>query len=134
MAPIAFINGYVSLTGTNLSAYCKQIGLDIDVADLDTTTFGSGGSRERIGGLKDGSLSLTFNQDITGLDAVMWPLIGQVVTFEVRATQAAVGAGNPKYTGSVLVAGWTPLDGKVGALLEVSVDFPVSGPVTRATS
>jgi hypothetical protein len=136
MAVTAFINGYVSINGTDLSSYCKKLELSVDVADLDTTTMSSGGYHARIGGLKDATLSLTFNQDVAAaaLDSILWPLNGTVVTFEVRATQAVAGTSNPKFTGSVLVKGLTPLSGSVGDLLEQSVTWPVSGPVTRATS
>lgn len=136
MAVYAFTNGYVALNSSDLSAYCKSITLNVDVDDLDSTAFNSGGYHSHIGGLKQGTLSLKFNQDVAAaaLDSIMWALIGTVVTFEVRAVNSAVSTSNPKYTGSVLISKWNPFTGDVGSLAEVSVDFPTSGTVSRATA
>lgn len=136
MAVLSFTDGYVSINGTNLSAYCKGITLDVEVEDLDSTAMGTSGYKSRIGGLKDGSLSLSFNQDFaaSALDSVVWPLFGTVVTFEVRPTSSAVGTSNPKYTGSVLIKEWNPFGNSVGELAEVEVSWPTSGTVSRATA
>ena len=42
--------------------------------------------------------------------------------------------GNPKYSFSVLVSEWTPLNGGVGELATASVTWPISGVITKATS
>ena len=41
---------------------------------------------------------------------------------------------NPSYTMNALVTDWKPLAGKIGDLEKVSVTWPISGPVTKATS
>jgi hypothetical protein len=64
----------------------------------------------------------------------MWALFGTVTTFEVRLSNTVVGTSNPKYTGSVLVRQWSPINGSVGDVAEVSVTFPSSGVITRGTS
>lgn len=134
MAAFMLSSTYVGLNGSDYSAHAKACTLTVEVADLDTTDFASSGWKEVIGGLKSGTLDITWNQDVAAaaIDSVIWPLLGTVVTFEVRATSAAVGASNPKYTGSVLINGWTPLDGNVGDLAETDSSFPVTGTVTRA--
>jgi hypothetical protein len=136
VATFALNDCYVALNGTDRSSSIKSVTLTVDVAELDTTDFADSGWTVPIAGRKSGSLALTFNQDVaaSAIDSVMWPLLGTVVTFEVRATNASVGASNPKYTGSVLINSWAPLSGAVSDLAEVSVTFPLSGAVTRATS
>jgi hypothetical protein len=57
-----------------------------------------------------------------------------VVSFEVRASNAAVGTSNPKYTGSILINGWNPIQGSVGDEASVGVSYPTSGVVTRGTT
>ncbi len=64
----------------------------------------------------------------------MWPLLGTVVPFVVRLDQAAVGTSNPSYSGNVLINGWNPIEGSVGDEASVSLGFPTSGAVVRATS
>ena len=136
MATFALNDAYISLNGTDRSSSIKSVTLQVDVAELDQTDFADAGWTAPIAGRKSGSLQLTFNQDMasSAIDSVMWPLLGTTVTFEVRATNASVGASNPKYTGSVLVNSWSPVSGSVSDLAEVSVTLPLSGAVTRATA
>lgn len=136
MAVFAMNDCYIALNSVDRSSSIKSVTLSIEAAELDATDFADSGWTVPIAGRKSGTLALTFNQDVAGsaIDSVMWPLFGTTVTFEVRATNASVGASNPKYTGSVFVNAWNPLDGSVGDLAEVSVSYPLSGAVTRATS
>jgi hypothetical protein len=136
MAKMVLTAAYVSVSSNDLSSYCSKAELVVDVEDKETTTFGSSGWKEYLGGLKSGTLALTFKQDVAAglLDAIMWPLLGTVVAFEVRLSSSAVGTSNPKYTGNLLVKGWTPLSGSVGDVAEVGVSYPTSAAVARATS
>jgi len=127
---------YLSINSNALHEYTKKAELTVEVEEKDVTNYASLGWKEVIGGLKSGELSCEFLQDFaaTELDSIMWPLLGTVVPFEVRADQAAVGASNPKYTGSILINGWNPLTGSVGDEATVSLGFPTSGAVARAVS
>jgi hypothetical protein len=136
MAKMVLLASYVSLNATDLSSYASKIELSIEVDEQETTTFASLSFKEVLGGLRSGSLAMTFKQDVTAaaLDSIMWPLLGTVVAFEVRLSNAIVGVSNPKYTGSVMVKGWKPIAGSVGDVAEVEVEFPTTGVVTRATA
>jgi hypothetical protein len=136
MAKQVLLQSYISLNASDLSAYCSKIELSVEVEDKDTTTFGSAGWTEVLGGLKSAELSLTFKQDVaaSAIDSILWPLLGTVVAFETRLNNAAVGTSNPKYTGSVLVKEWAPINGSVGDVAEVDVSYPTTGAVTRATA
>lgn len=136
MAKMVLLASYVNLNSNDLSTYAAKIELTVDVEDKEVTTYGSAGWKEVLGGLKSGSLALTFKQDVAAaaLDSIMWALLGTVVTFEVRLSNSAVGVSNPKYTGSVLIKSWNPISGNVGDAAEVSVTYPTSAAVTRATS
>lgn len=136
MAKMVLLAEYVSINGTDLSAYAKKAELTTKVEEKDVTTYGSLGWKELLGGLKSGELALDLLQDVaaSALDSIMWPLLGTVVSFEVRASNAAVGVSNPKYTGSILISGWNPIQGSVGDEASVGISYPTSGAVTRATS
>lgn len=136
MAKMVLTAEYVAINGTDLSSYAKKAELTTKVEEKDVTTFASQGWKELLGGLKSGELALDLFQDpaAAALDSIMWPLLGTVVTFEVRLTNAAVGTSNPKYTGNVLINGWNPIQGSVGDEASVGVSFPTSGAVTRATA
>jgi len=126
----------VTVNAVNLSDWCSSATLEFEVEDQDATTFGSEGWSEVLGGLKSGTLSLTFKQDFAAgaVDATLWPLLGEVTTFSLKATDAATSATNPVYSGSVMVAGYSPVAGDVGAIAEMEVEFPTSGPITRAVA
>jgi hypothetical protein len=136
MAVLAFTNGSVVLSGVDLSDHAKKIELSVEAEELDSTAFSPGGYKSAIGGLKGGSLSLTFNQDFaaSSVDATLWPLLGTVVTFAVKAVNAATSATNPVYSGSVLISKYNPLANGVGELAGVEVQFPTTGTITRATA
>jgi len=127
---------YLSINSNDLSEFTKKAEVTVEVEEKDVTNYKSLGWKEVIGGLKSGTLACEFLQDFaaTKLDAIMWPLLGTVVPFEVRADQAAVGTSNPSYSGNVLIAGWSPVTGSVGDEATVSQDFTTSGAVTRATT
>jgi hypothetical protein len=133
MAVFALTSEYTALNGTDRSAHIKSSVLTVDAAQLDTTDFASAGWVEVIGGLKSGTLAITFQDDAAdaSIDDILWAILGTVVTFEVRPTSSAVGASNPKYTGSVLITGHS-IGGAVGELATKSLTFPTSGAVTRA--
>lgn len=136
MAKSVLTSVYISINGVDLSSYCSKAEYKRSAEVKETTNFGSLGSKERIGGLKDGSLDCEFFQDfgVGLLDAIMDPLVGTVVAFEIRPTSAAVSTANPKRTGFVLIDSWDAITGGVGDTAEVKCSFPTTGVVARATA
>lgn len=136
MPKMVLLAEFLSINSNDLSEWAKKAELQVEVEEKDVTNYKSLGWKEVIGGLKSGELGCEFLQDFaaTKLDAIMWPLLGTVVPFEVRADQAAVGTSNPSYTGNILINGWNPITGSVGDEATVSMGFPTSGAVTRATT
>jgi hypothetical protein len=134
MTALALTAEYVELNSVDQSDFVKSATLTMEAANLDSTTMGDGWV-EATPGLKSGTLTIEFLDDFTddGLDEDLWALFGTVTTFEIRPTDSAVGAANPSYTGSLLVAQHS-IGGSVGELAGKSVSYPLSGTVTRATS
>jgi len=134
--PMVLVSTFLSLGGTDLSTYTSKVEVTAEVEEKDVTTFGSGGWKALLGGLKSGQIAITWKNDITvsNLDSILWPLLGTLSVFEVRGTSAVVGTSNPKYTGSALIKTLAPISGSVGDVNEQSVSFPTSGAVTRATA
>lgn len=133
MAKQAILAGYLAINGTDLSAYTRTASLSVEVNALDATTFGSGGWMENLAGIKNATLEFSALNDVaaSAIDSILWPLLATVVTFEIRLNNTTVGASNPKYTGSVLIAGHN-IGGEVGELAALDLSFPTSGLVTRA--
>lgn len=136
MPKMVLLAQYLSINANVLNAFTKKAEVTVEVEDKDVTTFASAGWKEVIGGLKSGELGCEFLQDFAAsqLDAIMWPLLGTVVPFEVRPDQGAVSTTNPKFTGSILIKGWNPIEGSVGDEATVGLTFPTSGAVARATT
>lgn len=124
MATFALTNAYIALNGTVLSDHASSVALSFEIDDLEDTAFGDV-ARSRIGGLKDVTLDITWNQDFVELEAFLYPLQGTVATFAIRQDgTAAISATNPEYQGSVLINEFSPLDGSVGDLATFSTSWP----------
>lgn len=136
MAKTVLTAEYVFLNAVDLSTYTSKAEVQVVVEDKDVTNYGSGGWHEHIGGLKQATINLEFFNDFAvGLiDSIMWPLLGTVIAFELRATQAARSTSNPAYTGNVLVESWNAITGSVGDVAKVTCAFSTTGAVTRLTA
>jgi len=134
--PMVLTSTFLSIGGTDLSTYTSKAEVTVEVEEKDVTTFGSGGWKALLGGLKSGQIAITWKNDITvgDLDGILWPFFGTNQSFEVRGTSAVVGTSNPKYTGIVVVKALMPISGSVGDVNEQSVTYPTSGAVSRATA
>lgn len=134
MALFVLTNAYLALATVDRSAFVKSATLNLEVDAQDSTTFGDSWT-EFIAGLKSGTLEIEWADDVaaSAIDSVLWALFGTNTTFEVRGDGAAVGASNPKYTGSVLVKDHS-IGGAIGELAQKKSSWPTSGTVSRATS
>ena len=126
----------VSINGsTALAGYLTQVELKTSANDVTTTAFGSTWVT-RVAGLKEGSLTLQFNQDYAAstVDATLWPLLGTQATVVIKPTTSAVSSANPAYTAICSVIDLTPVSGQIGDLATFSVTWPTSGTVSRAVA
>lgn len=135
MAKFVATDYKVTLNGQNLSTSLASVELPIEIDDQEITAFGSEW-RTRIAGLKSGSITLEFHQDFAAgaIDATLWPLLGTNATVVVVPTSGTVTASNPSYTGTFLVTQYTPYASTVGDLATLSVTWPLTGALTRATA
>jgi hypothetical protein len=135
MAKFSATDYKITVNGTNLSTNLNSVELALESDDLETTAFG-GTFRERIGGLKTGSLTLQFMQDFAAasVDATLFPLFNTLATVVIVPTSGTVTASNPSYSVLALCNSYTPHNSSVGDIATFSVTWPTSGTVTRATA
>jgi len=135
MAKFAATDYSISINGTNFSTNLNSAEQSIESDDLETTAFG-GEWRTRIGGLKSGSVTLAFMQDFgaASVDATLYPLLNTAATVVIKPTSGTVGSSNPTYSFTALVNQYSPFSSSVGDIATLSVTWPVSGTVTRATA
>lgn len=135
MAKFVATDHKITINGTNFSDSLQSVDLTIQADEVDTTTFG-GAWKTVTGGLRSGSLTLNFYQDFAAgsVDATLWPLLNTAATVTITPTSTAVSATNPAYTAICLVSQYQPFASTVGDLATLSVTWPTSGTVTRATA
>jgi hypothetical protein len=135
MAKFVATDYSVTVNGTDFSTSLASVELTVESDDVETTAFG-GEWRTRVGGLKQASLTLEFHQDFgaASVDATLYPLLNTIATVVVKPTSDSVGATNPTYTATCLVNQYQPFASSVGDLATLSVTWPVSGTVARATA
>lgn len=132
MAAFALTSSVVSVNSVDYSDHLKAATLVVDAAQLDTTDFASDGWVEMIGGLKSGTLSLEFMDDVADndVDEELWALLGTVVAFTMKPVGGTTGAAIPEYQGNVLITSHS-LGGSVGDLAGKSLSWPTTGSITR---
>ena len=138
MARIVLTDAKVTINGVNLSDHIASVTINESADVVETTAF-SNSAKTRVAGLRDNSVTLEFHQDFASnnVEATINgspSLVGTATTVVVTPTSSAVGATNPSYTFSALVAEWTPLNGAVGELSTASVTWPITGAITKATA
>ncbi len=136
MASFALTDAKVTVNAVDLSTYVRQVTINVSADELDDTAMGDT-FRSRIGGLKDWTVSLEFNQDFSAsaVDATLWTAYqAGVVTVTVKATSAANSATNPQYSGSVLVSQVNPIANGVGDLASQSITWQGAGTLSRLTA
>jgi hypothetical protein len=136
MAKLVLTNAVVKINSVDYSANVNQIELSLTADEVDTTSFSASGWRTVTGGLKSGSVTVSFHNDYAaaGLDSVLYGLFNTAATFVVLPNGTAAAAGNPGYQFLALVNNIQPVSGSVGDLAVQNLTLPISGEVTRATA
>jgi len=121
----------VTVNSVDLTDHVASITWSETSEELDTTSMGSA-NRTRLGGLKDGSVSIEFHQDFgaSSVYATLYPLLGTTTTVTMTPTSASAAATNPEHSASALVTELPIIDGGVADLATISVTWPLSGAVT----
>lgn len=136
MPKYVVIEPVIQFAGSTVTSSCASVTLNIEADEVETTAFGST-YRTRVGGLRTGTVDFEFHSDMDAgaIDSLIFSNLGGTVPVRVRpGGTAAVGASNPEYRFDVLVTQANPIDSAVGDLATISVSFPTTGTVTRATA
>lgn len=128
MAKQILIDPVITVNGTDLSDHVAAVTISVEADEVESTAFGDRW-RTRLGGLKSGSVQISFHQDFAGgsVQAILGPLLGGTATVVARPTSGtAINAG----TAVCLVTSLTPIGGAVGDLLTQDVTWPTTGTVS----
>lgn len=128
---MAFVHGkdtFVSLDGSDLSAFTNTSEVTRTADSHDVTTYGNG-THVYVGGLKDGTATMGGTYDntaSTGPAAVIKPLLGTNVDF-VRQIEGA-GSGLPQESVEVLVTQYVET-APVADMVTWTCEMQLSGPI-----
>ena len=141
MSKIVLTNAYVVFEGTNdFSDLISSITLSTVHDVLDVTPVKEGQIyKEVIAGVGTNTVSFDFYQDFADNsleeffngDGTAVSRVGTKVSCVVRPLNAPKSQTNPEYQFEALVTEWTPLNASVGQLSTVSVNWPISGAITK---
>jgi len=140
MPRIVLTDVSVTVNAINLSEFLTSVTLTTSVDVVETTGMSTAGAKTRIGGLKDNSVTLEFNQDFAAsgpeitVNAIGSSLLGTVVPIVIKPTSGAVSATNPSYTFNAVVSEWQNLQAAVGELSTISCSWPITGAITKTAS
>ena len=136
MAKFVLDDADVTINAVDLSVYVKSVTINYEAEVKDITAMGDDG-REKLAGLRNGSIEIEFFQDFVAakVDATLFPLVGAAeFTVLILPTSAAVGADNPLYTSSCILASYSPIRGSVGDEATATATFECSGLIVRTVA
>lgn len=143
MAKLVLTNAYIIFEGVyDFSDHISSISLSTVHDVLDVTPVKDGVIyKEVIAGVGTNSVSFDFYQDFsTGsfndsveefFNAAGSSRVGTKVSCRVRPVDGPKSASNPEYQFEALVTEWTPLNASAGQLSTISVNWPISGAITK---
>lgn len=126
-------NAYVSIGGTNLSAYVQSLDLTYEAETVDDTAMGDV-FRSAAGSLKSWTANITFHENIANVNANLFAAVGTTVAVEFRQVNTTVSSSNPKYTGTALLTSLQLFGQSVGDQHTVPASLVAASDLTRATS
>lgn len=126
----------VTVNGVDLSDHVKSATINYEAEMQDATRMGHT-TRVNKPGLLNWSVTLELEQDYAAasVDATLFALVGAAAfTVTILPTSAAKGAGNPEFSGSMVLENYNPIAGTIGDLAMCTASFRSAGVLGRATA
>lgn len=132
------VSGTITST-SDLSTYTKSVSVSLEAAQQTTTNFGSGLFETNLAGIKSGSVTFSFNQDLAAsqlyiiINTTLGGL-GSLAYLDLKATSSARGATNPSLVAAMYLTSWPVISGAVGDVNTVDVTWRFTGAFAFLTS
>ena len=130
-------SGYFQINGVDLSDHVREIGTDLQLAELPANVHGDNTAKV-FAGLEIWQIAATFLQDFSAdkVDATLSPL-RQVATspfwFVIGAERTDPSSTAPWYKGLCILTKYTPFHGPHGSNMETIATFQVVSTLRRVT-
>jgi len=135
MATTVLNDWYVLLNSVDMSAFVRNVSPSLQQETGDDTAGSAVTAREFVPTIKNGTIAITLNLELGAgaVEATLWAIYngGVAVPLHYAAVGSTPGAANPVYQQNVILTSFPPFEGDVGTKGEVTVQFQITGAVTR---
>jgi hypothetical protein len=119
---------------TTISTFVSSVSLSREVDAVEITAM-TDTVQNIIGGIERPSVTLEVFNDFaaSSVNSIFEDALGTKLALQLIPVSGTVTATNPRYSMSVLVSQWQPINGSIDAPATASITLPVTA-LTKATS
>lgn len=127
-------NVHVKAGATTITTFVSSVSLSREVDAVEITAM-TNTVQNLLGGIERPSVSLELYNDFaaSSVNGIFEDALGTKLALELIPVSGTVSATNPRYSMSVLVAQWQPINGTLDGPATASITLPVTA-LTKATS
>jgi hypothetical protein len=120
--------------GTTITDHVSAVSLSREIDAVEITAM-TDTVQNLIGGIERPSVSLELYNDFaaTSVNSIFEDALGTKLAIVLIPVSGTVSSTNPRYSMSVLVQSWQPINASLDAPMTASVTLPVTA-LTKATS
>lgn len=119
---------------TTITTFVSAVSLSREVDAVEITAM-TDTTQNLIGGIERPSVTLEVFNDFaaSSVNSIFEDALGSKLAIQLIPVSGTVTATNPRYSMSVLVAQWQPINGTIDSPMTASITLPVTA-LTKATS
>ena len=119
---------------TTITDHVSAVSLSREIDSVEITAM-TDSIQNLIGGIERPTVSLELFNDFaaSSVNSIFEDALGTKLAIQLIPVSGTVSSTNPRYSMSVLVAQWQPINGVLDGPMSVSVSLPVTA-LTKATS
>lgn len=127
-------NVSVKAGATTITTFVSSVSLSREVDAVEITAM-TNTVQNLIGGIERPTVSLELYNDFasSSVNGIFEDALGTKLALELIPVSGTVSATNPRYSMSVLVSQWQPINGTLDGPATASITLPVTA-LTKATS
>lgn len=141
MAVTLLYNAFVSINGVDYSSKGNEIAIPLSTVEHDATTWGNATVIHEPGLKMVGCTMKFFNDHAdNAMDEALhtiWalaPAAGCKVANIIRVDAGVIGVTNPEWRFTGFIKAWNPLSGKVGDLVQSTLEWSNTTAIARAVA
>ena len=119
---------------TTITTFVSAVSLSREIDAVEITAM-TDSVQNLIGGIERPSVTLEVFNDFaaSSVNSIFEDALGSKLAIQLIPVSGTVTATNPRYSMSVLVSQWQPINGSIDSPMTASITLPVTA-LTKATS